>query len=119
MAISTATLTVDGRGFTVNATSADASGCEVVVPAQGSGVYIYLTHLVLACASTITATVGIGETTSAVTTAILGPVPFNITGTGPVDVWLNPPVQCTANSSLTLDTSGAGNICLLVQGYIE
>ena len=109
---------IDGAGFVVNATSADLSGCESILAAQGSGISIYLTHISISSASAITVTIGAGETTGAVTQALVGPVEFVATGYT-YDVVFLTPVNVGANTALTVDASGAGNVTIIAEGYIK
>ena len=104
-------------GFIDNATSADASGCEEIHAAV-SGKKIKVHHVMINSAAAITVTLGAGETGGAVTTALIGPVSF---ATNDIMIWdFHPhPMELASNTSLTVDTSGAGNICVFVQGVIE
>jgi len=118
MAVTLTTPQVHGAGWAVNAITADASGCEVVKAAPGSGYYLVIKHLTLICDANITVTIGEGESSSAVETAIVGPVPFASNGPE-MDLVFNPPIQLTENKALTVDASGAGNIVLFVQGEVH
>jgi hypothetical protein len=72
MAITTASHS--GRNsFTVNATTADLSGCETLLAAVADK-RIVIDSIAINAGASITVTVGEGETTGAVTTALLGPV---------------------------------------------
>lgn len=120
MAISVQSPTVAGSGFIKNATSADASGCEEIIAAPGTGVSIYIEKIKITSGAGITITIGAGETGGAVATALIGPVTFaanqtiswEFTGRAKA-------LKVTAATSLTVDAGGAGNICVFVQGYIE
>lgn len=103
-------------GFIKNATSADASGCEEIHAAV-AGKKIKIRHLTINSGAAITVTIGAGETGGAVTTALIGPVTF---ATNTSMQWdFNPLLELTAATSLTVDASGAGNICVFVQGVVE
>ena len=104
-------------GWIKNATSADASGCEVILAAPAAGTSIVVEHVVISSDSAISVTLGEGESTSAVEAALIGPVtfaagqtiefPFTSRAGGMV---------LTAAKALTVDASGAGNICVWAQG---
>jgi len=107
-------------GFIKNATSADASGCEEIIAAPGAGISHVIEHLVVSSDSAISVTIGEGETTGAVTTALIGPVTF---AAGQCIMFpfvgRTQGLKMTANKSLTVDASGAGNINVWVQGYTK
>lgn len=104
-------------GFLVNGVSADASGCEELVAAV-TGKSIKVRHLTINNgANAISITIGAGETEGAVTTALIGPIAFAANTSLQWD--FNPPMQLAAATSLMVDASGAGAICILAQGVIE
>jgi aspartate/methionine/tyrosine aminotransferase len=103
-------------GFIANGVSANASGCEEVVAAVASK-KIKVRHLTVNTDSNITITIGEGETTSAVTTALIGPITFAANSSMQWD--FNPPMELTTATALTVDASGSGNICVFAQGVIE
>jgi len=105
------------QGFIKNATSADLSGTEEIIAAPGAGVSFYISSLKITSAGAITVTLGEGETGGAVTTALIGPVNFAANQT--IEWDFNPPMITTANTSLTADASGAGNVCIFVQGMTK
>jgi len=117
MAISVTSPQAVKSGWIKNAISADASGCEEIIAAPGAGLSLVIEHIVISSDSAISVTIGEGETTGAVTTALIGPVtfaagqsiPFPITGR-------TQGIKLTADTSLTVDASGAGNINVWVQG---
>ena len=103
--------------FAVNATSADASGCEVIKAAPSAGYSIYITHLSVMIDANITVTIGEGETASAVDTIKIGPIPSPTEGL----VWQKDfpdAIQLTAATLLAMDASGAGNVCVYVEGFV-
>jgi len=104
--------------FMVNATSSDASACEALVAAPGSGKYIFVKHITINATSPNSVTVGEGETTpGSVDTVLVGPVYL---GAGTSLQWeFNPPLKLTTNKSLTVDTSDTGKVMFFIQGYIE
>lgn len=118
MAITKQSNTSARAGFSVNATSADASGAEELVAAVADK-SIYVTQLSIATVSAVTVTIGAGETTSAVTTVLYGPVPFAATTPGQVKELFNPPIKLAEATALVVDTSGSGAVHIYVQGYIK
>lgn len=105
-------------GWIKNATSADASGCEEIIAAPGAGFSLVIEYLVISSDAAISVTIGEGETGGAVTTALIGPVTFAAGQTIAFPfVGRTQGIRMTANTSLTVDASGAGNICVWVQGY--
>jgi hypothetical protein len=124
MAIAVSNLTPGRLGFILNATSADASGCEELKAAPAAGTSIIVDHLTINNgASTLSITIGQGETGGAVTTALIGPVAMaantslqfdftdpHFTGQGGMVL--------AAATSLTVDASGAGAICIFARGRI-
>jgi len=120
----TVTTPMPGRlGFIINATSADASGCEELkaAPAAGSIVVDHLT--INNGASALSITIGEGETASAVTTALIGPIAMAANTSLQFD-FTDPyftgqgGMVLTAATSLTVDASGAGAICIFARGRI-
>lgn len=119
MAVTLTALQPEGRGFAVNAYSADFSGCEVIQAAPGAGLFLVLTHLFIHCVAAITVTVGEGETSSAVDDPIVGPLTFAATSGAPVEMFFNPGIVLTANKALTVDASGAGAAVVVAQGFTK
>ncbi|MCE5334367.1 MAG: hypothetical protein LLG06_07225 [Desulfobacteraceae bacterium] len=104
--------------FIINATSADASGCEELKAAPGTGKSIYIRHLTINSAAAITITIGEGETTpGSADTALLGPIAFAANQSMQWDFY--PPVKLTTNTSLVVDASAGGDICVFAQGSVE
>lgn len=123
MAISITTPSPGKFGFILNATSADASGCEELKGAPGAGLSIIVDHLTINNgANAISITIGEGETGGAVTTALIGPIAMAANTSIQWD-FLNGMVSqgmvLTAATSLTVDASGAGAICIFVQGRVQ
>jgi len=105
-------------GFAVNAVTDNASGCEELIAAPGVGKYLVLRSVIISCVAAITVTIGAGETGTAVTSVILGPLTFG--ATSPVSIFtFNPGIKLAANTSLTVDASGAGAFTAFVQGDVE
>ena len=124
MAIVTEELQPAKRGFIVNATSADASVAggelllEDVIGGTVSQVILeshYLTSITIACISAITVRINDDSTTEVV---FLGPVPFNTTSS-PLTVIFPVPIKVGNLKSLFVTASGAGAICVVIQGYTE
>jgi len=107
-----------GGSFIVNATSADASGCEELKAAPATGKSIYVKYLTINSGAAITITIGEGETTpGSVDTALIGPVSFAANTSMQWDFY--PAMKLTSATSLTVDASGAGDVCIFVTGYVE
>jgi len=112
--------------FAVFFTSADLQGCEVI-KAAGTG-RIYLESLKVWTNVALNWTVGEGETTSAVTAALIGPVDgLRDIGT-PASIVAMPvsfdykfkdkhAIQLTNLLDLTIDASAAGIVCGIAEGY--
>jgi hypothetical protein len=122
MAIATTAINVTtfGKGnatsqWQINATSADASGCEEIKAAPGSGYTLVIKRLVIYIGAAITVTIGNGVNAGAVQTTLIGPV-GGAAGTYILDCTQHPIIS-TSNKSLTVDASGAGAICVYVEGY--
>jgi hypothetical protein len=100
----------------VNATSADASGCEEIVATPGTGYHLVISRLIIYIGAAITVTVGSGETgPGSVEGDKIGPL-GGAAGTYVLDVREHP-VLLTANKSLTFDASGPGTVCIYVEGF--
>jgi hypothetical protein len=124
MAISITTPNPSKFGFILNATSADASGCEELKAAPAVGLSIILDHLTINNgANAISITIGEGKTGSAVTTALIGPIAMEANTSIQWDFarpWsVSAGLVLTAATSLTVDTSGAGQICIFAIGRVQ
>lgn len=117
MAITANTMTTPKAGWVINATSADLSACEELKAAV-AGVSHYIRGITINSASAITVTVGEGETTNNVTTALIGPVTFTTAGYVYHFIFLEP-IKLTAATALTVDASGAGTVHVMVQGFTK
>lgn len=119
MAITVTTPQSAKSGFILNAVSADASGCEELKAAPAAGKSIVVDHLTINNgANAISITIGEGETIpGSVDTALIGPIAMaantSLQFTFPFGMKL------TAATSLTVDSSGAGPVCIFAQGRIE
>ena len=109
-------LDTPGQSWAINAVIAAGAGCEELLAAPTAGAH-YLESVTLACDAAITVTLGAGETAGAVTTILMGPIPFAATNGSPVEVELVEPVKLTDTSSFTLDASGAGDIWVQAGGF--
>jgi len=104
-------------GFIKNATSADASGCEEIIAAT-SGKQIKIRHLTINNgANALSHTIGEDKNGAAVKTALIGPIAMAADTS--LQWNFNPPMELTANTALVIDSSGAGAVCVFVQGEIE
>ncbi len=119
MAITIATPSPAGFGWIINATSADASGCETLKAAV-AGKSIVVDHLTVSTGAAITVTIGMDESGGAVETALIGPVSMaaNTTLTWDFGSWPTFGMKMTAAKSLTIDSSGAGAICVFARGRV-
>ena len=116
MAITATSLLPGRHGFLVNATSADLSGCEVLV-AGVPGSSIFLDRILLNVSSDLVLTLGAGETDSGVTTPIVGPLSMAQNACLQMEF---PPMglKLADGVSLVIDASGAGSCCIFAQGRI-
>ena len=103
------------QGFIDNATSVDASGCEIIHAAV-TGKKIKIKHLTINSTDAISITLGAGKTGAGVTAAILGPLAFAANSTKQWDFW--PLLELPVSTLLSVDAD-AGVICIFVQGVIE
>ena len=95
---------------------ADLTGCEDIIAAV-SGSYHYLTRLVIRTATAMTVTIGSGETTSAVTTAHIGPIPFDAASGLHVQTFPDGMgMKGTISLALTADASASGAIWIEAYG---
>ena len=119
MAIAVTNPAVGKFGFFLNATSANASGCEELKAAPAAGLSIYVDHLTISSDAAITVSIGEGEAVPGTPDAVLhGPVPFAINQSIQWN-FLNGGMKLTAATSLVVDASGAGNINVFVSGRVE
>lgn len=117
MAIAVTTPTPGKFGWIINATSADASACEELKAAPAAGLSLVVDHLTINNgASAISITIGEGETGGAVTTALIGPIAMAVNTS--IQFAFPYGMVITAATSLTVDASGAGAICIFAQGRV-
>lgn len=118
MAIAVTTPTSGKSGFIINATSADASGCEELKAAPAAGTSILVDHITINNgANAISITIGEGETTGAVTTALIGPIAMAANTS--IQFTFPQGMKLTAATALTVDASGAGAVCIFAVGRVE
>jgi hypothetical protein len=119
MAIDVQTPTPGKFGFILNATSADASGCEELKAAPAAGTSIYIDHLTINNGAGVQSiTIGEGETGGAVTTALIGPVAMAVNTSLQFD-FLRGGMVLTAATSLTVDSSSNTALSVFVQGRVQ
>ena len=106
-----------GIPWCYNATSADASGAETIIAAPGADTALYITQLTVITDANITVTLGAGEDSSAVETIVWGPIPFGSAGGVAHFDHRQNAIKLTDNKTLTVDASGAGNTCVVVEGF--
>jgi len=116
MAITLVTNNVAERGFVANGNSADLSGCETLVAAV-AGQSIYIERIAVSFGAAITVTIGEGESSDGVDTVLIGPL-YGAANSS-LELVFTRPIKVTAATALTADASGAGNVTVIVQGYIE
>jgi len=122
MAITVTTPSPGRFGFILNAVSADASGCEELKAAPAAGTSIIVDHLTINCgASALLITIGEGETGGAVTAALIGPLAMAANSSLQFDFndgFFVHGMVLTAATSLTVDASGAGAVCIFARGRV-
>ena len=108
-----------GFGWIINATSADASGCETLKAAVSDKCIAVVDHLTVNTgASALTITIGAGASAGAVETALIGPISMAANSSMQWDFsgWPTFGLRLTAGKSLTIDTSGAGAVTVFARG---
>lgn len=117
MAIAVTTPGAGTFGWIINATSADASGCEELVAAPAAGVSLYVDQITINNGvNAISITIGEGETAGAVTTALIGPIAMEANTSLQFEYVLVGGLKLAAAKSLVVDASGAGAICIHAVG---
>ena len=105
-------------GFFLNATSADASGVEVLKAAV-AGKQIIVDHLTISSAAAISISIGQGETVpGTIDTVFLGPVLFAVNQSMQWN-FLNGGMVLTAATLLAVGASGAGAINVFASGKVK
>ena len=107
MAIDITTPSPGKFGWIINATSADASGCEQLKAAPAAGLSIIVDHLTINNgANAINIIIGAGKNGAAVTAALIGPVAMAANTSLQWDFPTG--MVLTAATALTVDASGPG-----------
>ena len=114
MAISVTRPQRGGYGWLLNATSADASLCEELLAAPAAGIAIQVMHITINSASAISITIGEDEAANNVVSAWLGPI--SMAANSSIQWDFPDGFVLTAAKSLTVDSSGAGVICVFAWG---
>ena len=96
--------------WVVNATSANASGGEILRGDPGANLALAVKYLLINCAADDT--VAIREDT----TTILGPFTFKVAASPFVIIELDRPIVLTANKELQVLTGGATAVAVLAKG---
>lgn len=118
MAIAVTTPTPGKFGWIINATSADASGCEELKAAPAAGISIIVDHLTINNgANAISITIGSGLNVNTCETALIGPIAMAVNTS--LQFMFPYGMVLTAAKSLTVDASGAGAICIFAQGRVQ
>ena len=117
MAISITTGQAGHFGFIINATSADASGVEVLL-AGVAGKSIVLDHLTVNSTDAVGISIGEGETVpGTIDDVLIGPIAFPALQTLQWD-FRNGGMKLTTTMALVVE-AGAGNINVFCWGRIE
>lgn len=116
MAVTVSDLQVASHGFSLTASSADATGCEVLKAAPGAGISLVLEKVMVSVGTGQTVTIGEGETASAVDAPIFEVV---LAGNRSYTHKFDRPIILTANKALTVDSSASGAIRVSAEGYIK
>ncbi|OHB65760.1 MAG: hypothetical protein A2Y76_01665 [Planctomycetes bacterium RBG_13_60_9] len=99
----------------VNASSADASGCEEIVATPGAGYQLVLCRAYIYVGAAITVSLGQNDNAGTLETTLIGPL-AGAAGNYILDV-RDQPIILAANKALCVDASGAGQVCIYVEGY--
>ena len=111
-----AAVAVFPQGYGAIITSADASGAETVQASPGAGKKLTMSTLVVNSGAAITVTVGWGESGNAVESVVVGPL--SMAANSSVPIRFNPPVVSPAAKTLTVDSSGAGDVMIYASGLV-
>ncbi len=119
MAITVNTLAVGHYGFMLNADSADISGVEVLLAAQGAGTRIRVDFLRINSTGNISITLGEGETVpGALDADLIGPTLYAAGQTLDWDLRGRGGMPITDNTLLAILGSGAGQVSIFAHGRI-
>ena len=119
--IAAVTLTNSGTstyGWIFNAVSDDITGCEVIKAKPGAGANLILDSITINSRYNAAVVIGEGETSSAVTTVLFGPVWMT---SGDTATFVFPKgLRLNANSAMTADvTTGDGAVTIVGQGITK
>jgi hypothetical protein len=104
--------------FELNAASDDLSvAAEELIAAPGAGLRLVLKRLQIALGDTMTLTIFAGEDTGGTELPLLGPL-GGAAGMYPVDFGARH-LALPENVNLSVQTSGAGQVCLIVEAYVQ
>ena len=120
---------VNAVPFCANAISADITGCETILASPGAGYARVITQIIVMSDEQFTVTVGEGNAGAAVTTVLFGPLYFGseervteagVAVTTPSIFTFKPnlPIKMTTDTILAADASAAGNVCVIVEGFV-
>ncbi len=116
MAFTLTTQNVTPFGWVANI-QGDLSGTEAIRAADSDATKSHFIESITMNAVTAqTVTIGAGETASAVTAPIIGPVSFTTSG-GQFNHTFTRPIKLAANTAITIDSSAVGVVCAVVTGY--
>jgi hypothetical protein len=101
----------------INASSADASSCEEIKASPGVGYSLVVKRVIVYVGAAITVTLGENEAANDVAAVLIGPLGGAV-GLCVMD-FTTSPIVMTANKALTIDSSGAGQVCVYVEGYTK
>jgi hypothetical protein len=114
MAIAVIALTPMKYGFVLTATSADASGAETILAAPSAG-SIILEHITINNGvNALSHTIGEDVNAGGVVHALIGPIAMAANTSIQFD--FPGGIMLKALHALTIDSSGAGAVCILARG---
>ena len=118
MAIVVTTPSPGKFGWILNGVSADASGCEELKAAPAAGLSIIVDSLTINNgANAISVTIGQGAAAGAVEVALIGPIAMAANTS--LQFAFRDGMVLAAAKSLTVDSSGAGAVCIFAQGRVQ
>lgn len=113
--ISVVTPPIEGNEWAVSAYSTDFSSTESLKAAV-TGKTHYIKRITIHCASAITVSIGGGETSDALTTTYLGPIPFTTSGPRYELDFKDKAMKLLISTALCIDASGSGAAAVYVEG---
>jgi hypothetical protein len=115
MAITVTALTPETFGFTINGVSADISGAETLLAAPASGSIVVDSLKINNGANAISITIGEDVNAGAVVHTLIGP--WAMAANTSIEFAFLNGLVLQAVHALTCDASGAGAVCIFVQGH--